>query len=315
MKALNRLDDAEVFLKKLESSGKAWQPSLVLAELMVVKGNLNDAIIHIEKALDISQQAKLVKQKAASLYQLKGIDLRTKKQLPEARNYFLKAIKLYPESPGFLSNLIETEIAAENIPEAQKLLDQFIKTEANLAARYYLQGVIRFAEKNPEEGLKQYRLSWGSKPTEKAAESIYGYYQQNGLTQEKERFLDEWVEKIPNSYRVAFIKAVEAQNKNNKEDAIHWYEKTLAAAPNTPVALNNLAWLYYESKDPRALALAEKAVQFAPKSASILDTYGWIMVETGSIQEGIGILQKASDLEPGNAEIKDHLEQAKARRK
>lgn len=315
MKALNRLDDAEVFLKQLESSAKAWQPSLVLAELMVVKGNLDAAIIHIEKALEISQQAKLVKQKAAGLYQLKGMDLRNKKQLTEARNYFLKAIKLYPESPGFLSSLIETEIAAENIPEAQKLLDQFIKTDENLAARHYLQGVIRFAEKNPEEGLKQYRLSWGAKPTEKAAESIYGYYQQNGLTQEKERFLDEWLEKIPNSYRVAFIKAVEAQNKNDKKNAIHWYEKTLAAAPNAPVALNNLAWLYYETKDSRALGLAEKAAQFAPNSASILDTYGWIMVETGSVQEGIGILQKASDLEPANAEIKTHLEQAKARRK
>lgn len=315
MKALNRLDDAEVFLKQLESSAKAWQPSLVLAELMVVKGNLDAAITHIEKALEISQQAKLVKQKAAGLYQLKGMDLRNKKQLTEARNYFLKAIKLYPESPGFLSSLIETEIAAENIPEAQKLLDQFIKTDENLAARHYLQGVIRFAEKNPEEGLKQYRLSWGAKPTEKAAESIYGYYQQNGLTQEKERFLDEWLEKIPNSYRVAFIKAVEAQNKNDKKNAIHWYEKTLAAAPNAPVALNNLAWLYYETKDSRALGLAEKAAQFAPNSASILDTYGWIMVETGSVQEGIGILQKASDLEPANAEIKTHLEQAKARRK
>jgi tetratricopeptide (TPR) repeat protein len=188
MKALNRLDDAEVFLKQLESSAKAWQPSLVLAELMVVKGTLDAAIIHIEKALEISQQAKLVKQKAAGLYQLKGMDLRNKKQLTEARNYFLKAIKLYPESPGFLSSLIETEIAAENIPEAQKLLDQFIKTDENLAARHYLQGVIRFAEKNPEEGLKQYRLSWGAKPTEKAAESIYGYYQQNGLTGKRALF-------------------------------------------------------------------------------------------------------------------------------
>lgn len=315
MKTLNRLDDAETFLKKLESSTTAWQPSLVLAELTVAQGRFDDAIVHIEKAMAASQEAQLVKQKAAGLYQVKGIDLRNKKQLPEARTYFLKSIKLFPESSGFLANLIDTEIAAGNIPEAQKVLDQFVKTDDNLAARYYLQGVIRFAEKNPEEGLKQYRLSWGSKPTDKVAEAIYGYYLQNKQKPEADRFVDEWVEKLPGSNRVALIKAMTAQSKNDKADAIKWYEKSLETAPNMPVALNNLAWLYYEAKDDRALATAQKAAQFAPNSASVQDTYGWILVEKGDVQQGIDVLQKASSLEPDNGEIKAHLEQARARKK
>lgn len=315
MKALNRLGDAETFLKKLESSTPAWQPSLVLAELMIAQGRLDDAIIHVEKAMVSSQEAKLVKQKAAGLYQIKGIDLRNKKQLPEARIYFLKSIRLFPESSGFLANLIDTEIAAGNIPEAQKVLDQFVKNDDNQAARYYLQGVIRFAEKNPDEGLKQYRLSWGAKPTDKVAEAIYTFYQQNNQKAEAESFVNEWAEKLPKSNRVALIKAMDAQSKNNKKDAIHWYEKVLETAPNMPVALNNLAWLYYEDKDSRALALAERAAKFAPNSASVLDTYGWILVETGDVQQGITVLQKASGLEPDNAEIKTHLDQAKARSK
>lgn len=315
VRALNRQKEAEEFLKQLESSAKAWQPSLVLAELMLAQGRFDDAIAHVEKALDASQQVRLVKQKAAGLYQLKGIELRNKKQLPESRNYFLKAVKLFPESTGFLANLIDTEIAAGNIAEAQKLLDQFVKTDDNQSARYYLQGVIRFAEKNPEEGLKQYRLSWGENPTDKVGEAIYGYYLQNNLKQEAAQFVDEWAEKLPKSYRAALIKAMDAQNRNEKEKAIEWYEKTLASAPNMSVALNNLAWLYYETKDERATELAAKAAQLAPNSASILDTYGWILVETGKVQEGIDVLQKAADLEPKNAEISSHLQQAKARAK
>lgn len=314
MKELNRLPEAEGFLTKLEASSKAWQPSVVLAELMLSEGRLDDAIAHIEKALEISPQSKMVKQKSASLYQLKGLDLRNKSQLPEARSYFLKAIKLYPESAGYLANLIETEIASSNIPEAQKLLDQFVKTDDNQAARFFLQGVINFAEKNPQEGLKQYRLSWGAKPTDKVGDAIYGVYLKNGQKAEAEQFLNDWTEKLPTSYRAALIKAMDAQSKGDKKNAIQWYEKALAAEPNIPLALNNLAWLYYESKDDRAIGLAEKAVQFAPKSASIVDTYGWILVESGNLAKGLEILQKALELEPENKEIKEHVEQARARR-
>ena len=80
-----------------------------------------------------------------------------------------------------------------------------------------------------------------------------------------------------------------------------------------PAALNNLAWLYYERKDPRALEIAKKAYELAPNSAPIADTYGWILVEKGEIAKGIEILSKAVQLAPDNKEIADHLKEAKSR--
>jgi Tfp pilus assembly protein PilF len=85
--------------------------------------------------------------------------------------------------------------------------------------------------------------------------------------------------------------------------------------PNLTAAINNLAWLYYELKDPRAVEMGKKAYELAPNAGPVLDTYGWILVETGKYKEGIELLERATVLEPGNAEIARHLKEAKARSK
>lgn len=315
MRQLNRQEQAISFLKGLEKKAVAWEPSVVLAQMMVVNKNLPAAIEHIKTALELSRNADNVKKIAASLYQASGLEHRAKNELNEARVDFLEAIKLYPENADLLANLIQTEIAAKNIPEAQKLLDQFPQTDENEGARLFLQGVIRFAENNPEEGIKLFRISWGLLQTDGIADAIFSHYQRNNKMEQAHKFADEWVEKLPNSYRASLIKAMAAQSKNDSDEALKWYEKTVELAPNMPAALNNLAWMYYERNDERALELAKRAYQYAPKSAAILDTYGWILVEKGQVREGIAILEKALELEPEAKEIKEHLAEAKMRLK
>jgi len=315
MRKLNRQEQAITFLKGLEAKATAWEPSVVLAQLMVAERNMSAAIEHINIALQLSKNAENVKRIAASLYQAAGLEHSSKSELNEARENFMQAVKLYPENADFLANLIQIEITAKNIPEAQKLLDQFTKTDENEGARLFLQGVIRFAEKKDEEGIKLFRMSWGLMQTDGVADAIFSYYQRNNQTELAQTFADDWVEKLPKSYRASLIKAMSAQNKNEPDEALKWYEKTVELAPNVPAALNNLAWMYYERKDERALEFAKRAYQNAPKSAAVLDTYGWILVEKGQVQEGIAVLEKAVAIEPNAKEIKEHLDVAKSRLK
>ena len=239
--------------------------------------------------------------------------MRKEGKLPEARASFLRAVKLYPESADFLNNLIDVEIAAKNLPEAQKLLDQFIKTDDNEAERLFLQANIRLAENNTDEALKLYRTAWEIKPMEAIGEAIYGLYQRGEQKELMVSFGKEWAEKIPTSYRPALINAINAQTSQNPDEALGWYEKAVELAPRMPAALNNLAWMYYERKDKRALEFAKRAYDLAPDNAAILDTYGWILVEAGQLAEGIPILERAAALAPDNKEIVDHLKQAKTR--
>ncbi|WP_323813295.1 tetratricopeptide repeat protein [Cellvibrio sp. NN19] len=313
MRKINREEEAVKFVLNLESKTARWEPSVVLAQIYTTQNQLADAIKHMDIALERSKQGANVKKMAANLHRLQGVQFRSQNKLPEARESLMRAVKLSPENASFLGSLIETEIAAQNIPEAQKLLDQFVTTPENEAERLFLQGVIRLAEGRNEEGIQLYLESWKAKPLDIVAEQIFGFYQRANEKTNAEKFLNEWVELLPESKAAPLMMAVTAQSKNDSDKALEWYEKTVALNPQMPAALNNLAWLYYEKKDPRAVEYAKKAYRLAPNVAPIVDTYGWILVESGELEKGIELLTKAVLLDPESKEIANHLKEAKSR--
>ena len=81
-----------------------------------------------------------------------------------------------------------------------------------------------------------------------------------------------------------------SQNKPAAEQ----FELVLKAFPNNVDALNNLAWIYTEQKDPKAVATAERAYKLAPKSAAVQDTYGWALVEADQAKTALPILAEAA---------------------
>ena len=100
-----------------------------------------------------------------------------------------------------------------------------------------------------------------------------------------------------------------AQNPQAAEQ----YEQVLKVFPANVDALNNLAWVYTEQHDPRALALAEKAHKLAPTSPGIMDTYGWALLAQNQSTAALPILQKAAKAAPKVPTIQYHLAVAQAR--
>jgi tetratricopeptide (TPR) repeat protein len=310
---LNRAKEAIDFLEGLEKKSGEWQPSAVLAQLLSATQQNQAALAHVESALEKSNGAHNVQQIAANLYTVYAGELLAENNIDGARIYLLKASSLFPDNITYLAGLVEIEIAAGKIPEAQKLLDQFERNTQSESGLTYLQGLIRFAEGKPEEALSFYQKSWELKPTELAADGIYKQYTSLDRKAEAEKFVREWQEKLPHSSRASLILALDAQEKNNIPVAIESYERALKTAPNSPVLLNNLAWSYYLEKDSRAEEMAKRAYELAPNSPAILDTYGWILVESGKLSEGVVYLERAANFAQDNAEIKAHLDEARAR--
>lgn len=315
MVRLDRIKEAVSFLENLEQNSSDWQPSAVLAQLLSSQKQNKAALVHLERALEKSNNAQNVQQIAANLYTTYAGELLAADNVGEARNYLLKASALFPDNITYLAGLVETEIAAGNYAEAQKLLDQFEKNKQTESGLLYLQGMIRSAEGKADEAFTFYQQSWQSKPTELAADSIYKHYLAQNQKEQAEKFVGEWLEKFPQSYRASLLKALDAQENNDVPAAIEGYESALQKAPNSPVILNNLAWSYYLEKDSRAEETAKKAYELAPNSAAVLDTYGWILVENGKVSEGISYLERAANLAADNTEIQEHLTQARERLK
>jgi tetratricopeptide (TPR) repeat protein len=127
--------------------------------------------------------------------------------------------------------------------------------------------------------------------------------------------LEQWLAGNPDD-RIARQQYAEAlRMAGDNAAAVRELEKVVAQQPDHVGALNNLAWLYHLQRDSRALATSRRAWERAPRIPEVADTYGWLLVESGSVAEGLDVLAKA-DAAAGSRqpEIRFHYAAALARR-
>lgn len=95
--------------------------------------------------------------------------------------------------------------------------------------------------------------------------------------------------------------------------AIRENGKLLKSFPKNAVLLNDLAWLYGEMKDDRAIDFAQRAHKLSPDSAAITDTLGWLLVKKGETSKGLELLREAHAGAPAQHDIGYHLAAALSR--
>ncbi|MHB0981831.1 MAG: tetratricopeptide repeat protein, partial [Thiobacillus sp.] len=120
------------------------------------------------------------------------------------------------------------------------------------------------------------------------------------------QLLVNWLAQRPNDNAVRFYAAEYYASIGRHQDAIAAYQTLLTQAPDSAIARNNLANSYQQAGDKRALATAEQAYKLDPEHPAILDTLGWILVETGQTGRGLELIEKALAKAPGNPDIRYH---------
>jgi len=93
------------------------------------------------------------------------------------------------------------------------------------------------------------------------------------------------------------------------DKSIYHYEQllTLTNYPNMPAVLNNLAFITIPSNLEKALELVEKGLIIAPKSASLIDTKGWIIANQGKYHDALVLLRQAYSMDSNDPAILYHL--------
>lgn len=115
-----------------------------------------------------------------------------------------------------------------------------------------------------------------------------------------------WLSRHPGDLMVHNVLAEIYSQTGRVNRAIAEYELIVGQRPRDAMALNNLAWLYFEAGDERAASLAERAYRLAPQVAGIADTYGWLLVQRGQTAAALAILEKADAASNGQFEIAYH---------
>lgn len=88
------------------------------------------------------------------------------------------------------------------------------------------------------------------------------------------------------------------------------YERILEATDGrNPLVLNNLAYAHGRlGNSARALGYAERALKLAPGNPSVMDTAGWLLIESGGDRSrALDLLRQAARKAPDNATIRAHL--------
>jgi putative PEP-CTERM system TPR-repeat lipoprotein len=174
-----------------------------------------------------------------------------------------------------------------------------------VTALEYQGDINRWAKRYPA-ALAAYEAAYSKQPSAALVLQIFNVRQASGESA-PERSLIEWLRKNPADAQMRRILAAHYQAAGRVDEAVGEYEKLLAAGRIDPVSLNNLAWILHARRDARAASLAKRAHDAAPQVAEIADTYGWILVQTDKIDEGIGVLERALAGAPANPDIQYHV--------
>ena len=226
---------------------------------------------------------------------------------PAASDALKKALALQPEYLEAQLALASLEVTKGNHEQALVIARQIQKKNGKLPIGFALEGDVLMAQKKPDLAVQAYEQAFTLNKNGPLIVKLHKSLSHAGKGKEANSRLIQWLKSHPadNSTRL-YLAGTYLFEKKNRE-AIEQYEAILRQEPKYVPALNNLAWLYQQEKDPRSLEYAEKANQFTPDNPAILDTLGWILMEQGNTSRSLPLLQKASSLAPKAAEIQYHL--------
>jgi putative PEP-CTERM system TPR-repeat lipoprotein len=230
----------------------------------------------------------------------------------QAREALERALTL---DPGHLAaGAAMAKLALENgRPEdALAIADRLEDAHPDSGVPNVVRGDVHAARSQFPEAAKTYAAALARTPDRGVAVKLYEARHSAGASDARAALTD-WLATHPDDISVRLVLGQANQDAGDVDAAVAEYERVLVAASGSAVALNNLAWLYAQRGDTRALQMAERAHTAAPDSGEVTDTLGWLLVQQQDLERAIPLLRSAASQAPDVPEIRYHLAVALAR--
>ena len=305
-------------------------PRLVLGNRYLQQGRVEEAARVIDEAERIAPTHPGVIRARARLYMTRGDATR-------ARGLFEQLVEESPDDPQLNFELARAEIASRDEANALGRLERVLElAPTHLAARMalaelairrgdfniaseiaaqiseihprrsagpMLQGDALFEGGNARAAIDAYHRALEIEPASLLVTKLFRAYRSVGEMETARQTLQDWLSDNPDDAAIRLVLATSDHSDGSQKTASDAYERVLERAPNNFVALNNLAWVYFERGDERALDLAKRAYDQAGRRPDVADTYGWMLVESGQVERGVKILERAARGAPDQMEI------------
>jgi len=271
----------------------------VLGVAQMTAGEPNSAVRSFQQLVGLQRSPQNLTLLASAQRQTKDVEA--------TRGSLEAALELKSDFLPALIALGTLELESNNLDKTREIGRSIQGYYPKRGVGHEFEAVVLLKEKKLDEALQAFQRAYQLSPSAKLAMQITRLHGAKGEMAQGLAQLKDWLEKSPNDTATRSSYGLLLQNGGHKEEAITQYEKVLESIPENVLVLNNLAWLYQEQGNVRAVELGEKAYRLAPRRPEIADTYGWILVNSGMSEKGLPILQQALALAPENPEIAYHV--------
>lgn len=296
----------------LEENPEANGPKAILLEVALRDDNaseadeLSAALLERESENKPSRAAPLV----AGIYHGVAVSLEEAGKPQQARKVLNRGRVLFPENQDIALQSAALAFRNNQGGEAREILQEVKRVHPDSPRPYLVEATHLANQQKHKEAAEMFQLALAKERTAPTELAYARELQRSGQARKAIESLESAVKDYPNQPQLMLSLALYYQENNQESEARQTYERVLKVSRDNVLALNNLAWLYHQNGDQRALNLARRAYELSPDSGAIADTYGWILFNSGKHEESLPVLEKAYELEPEAEEIAMHLVEA-----
>jgi tetratricopeptide (TPR) repeat protein len=329
------------YMKAIEIRPDYLDARLALADLQVTYGEYDAGIKTVDEilALDRSNPRAALVKSAAYTGQGKYADARAildplSKALPnspdvqlqigqlnlrerkykEAEAAYRRCYELYPAAMAGLRGVVETLMAQNKPDEALQVLQSEAARSPNRVDIRFESGMVAGRTGKFDVALAEFqKVLDGMDKAARGRAPVYlrvgEIYRRKGDDAAAIAAFQKGREVSPEDTELLVALGLTLDHAGRWNEARQLYEATLKATPNSPVALNNLAFLMAEHGGDLddALTKAQRAKQLWPNVWEISDTLGWIYLKKNLADSAIDIFRDLTTKAPNNSTYRYHL--------
>jgi len=218
-----------------------------------------------------------------------------------------RAVTLEPDNIQAYVAKAELAASEKDFAQATAVLRQVQKQFTASPIGHTLEGDMLLQQGNAKAALVPYERALAIDDSGAAVIKLAKAMHDAGMAPEADRRVAAFLRRHPGDPIANLYVADGHMAAQRYPEAAKLLEGLTRSEPDNVVVLNNLAWVYQQMRDPRALPTAEQALALNGENPDVLDTAGWLLVEQGKYERGIGLLRKAASAAPKQPQVRYHL--------
>jgi putative PEP-CTERM system TPR-repeat lipoprotein len=227
--------------------------------------------------------------------------------LSDAEYTLFKAVQGRPNDLLPRARLAQVELGLGKLDAALERAQQLIKDSPEHAAGYLLSAEVQSARKEYTAAAENFAEALRRSATPEIA-LRYHLALRNAADPNAETVLLDWLKDHPKDLWAKGALAEHAMQTGRYDAARERFLEFLKGAPEHAPAINNLANVMLKlDRTDQALVYARRAYELTPDNPLVNDTLGWILINTGQVEEGMRFLREARTRASTVPEIRYHL--------